>query len=1102
MECPRCGAALPERFRFCGDCGAHLPWRCKACNIANAPHSTICWACGTAPQSADPRHAAEKQAAERRQVTVMFCDMVDSTGLGARLDPEDLRDVMSAYQTCVLRLVERAGGYVARYMGDGLLAYFGYPTAHEDDAERAVRAGLAITDAISRLSTQAGPEGTLATRVGIATGLVVVGDEIGTGPSREHAIIGDTPNLASRLLALADPGTVVIGAGTRELIGALFDFTERDAVTVKGYAVPVPAWTVHRESEIDSRFEALRTGHRLPLRGRDTELALLLARWHDARRGFGQVVLLTGEAGIGKSRLTAMLEEQLLPEPHTRLRYLCSPHYQDSALHPIIVQIARAAGFLREDDAAGKLRKLQALLAATGTPAEDLALLGDLLGLPMGEAGGINRLTPARRKDRTFEAILGQIESLSQSRPVLIVLEDMHWADPTTLELVDLLVRQAGSLPILLVITSRPGAVADWTDDPAVHRRELARLGRGDAAALIDEMTGVRDLPRGVRDQILARADGVPLYLEELARATLEVEADQANRIRTSDMRQLHHVLVPSSLHASLMARLDRLAAGKEVAQIAAVIGRDFSFETFRSAFDIPEQRLLAGLRALVDAELLVQLGCESGVVYSFRHALVQDAAYASLLRDRRRVLHLQAAEALEREADDGTESEILAHHFAAAGLADRAIDHHLKAASQAQNRSAVAEMVSHLRRGLGLLAGLPDTIETRRRELQLQTALGRGLIDTMGSSSEEGHAAFERARALSLEVGDNALMLPILYGLQVYHFTKAEPETVIRYANEILELGARSGDRRAIVLGERVGGSAYLLLGRFAEARRAYENLLRLYDVTQDGGAAADTPRDPLVASCAFLAICLTVMGYPAQGRMVEARGLRHADTLQHAISTVFGLRRSCIQHMLTRDVARVHEIAERILDVTAEYQTFLGGPEGTLFQAWARLHMHFDLDEHARMLVALEQLDQAKTWAMLPFMMAAAAEISWTGGEHDAAERLLNRASELVLLTGERWCEAELIRLQARFSPRDADTPIAMLYQALDLARHQGARLWELRIVRDLGERLVMRGHSEKASALLAPVCDGFLEGQDLPDFVAALELCAPLTQATAAE
>jgi class 3 adenylate cyclase/tetratricopeptide (TPR) repeat protein len=1096
MDCLRCGSTAPEGKRFCGDCGAPLPWRCAACGGANPHGSRFCGDCGVAAGS-NAATAAEPPplppGPERRQLTVMFCDLVGSTALGARLDPEDLREVVAAYHRCVTAEVIRAGGFVARYMGDGVLVYFGYPKAHETDAEHAVRAGLSVVDAISRLTTTAGPPGTLVTRVGIATGLVVVGDLIGAGASREEAVVGDTPNLANRLQTLAEANTVLIADSTQRLTAGLFEYRALGAISLRGYDMPIQAWQVLRESSIDSRFEALRTGARIPLFGRDEELALLLRRWEQARAGEGRVVLLSGEAGIGKSRLSAALDERLLGEPHMRLRWFCAPHFQDTALHPVISNFVRHAGFERDDDPATKLAKLEALLAHTASPAEDIALIGDLLSLPVNPDARVAELSPQRRKERGFAAILRQYEALACTQPLLGVFEDLHWADPTTLELLEQLVAAIEHLPMLLVVTSRPDLQSSWAGQPHVSVVMLNRLGRNQAASLVDGVAAGRPLPDSVREQIIAHADGVPLFVEELTKTVMD------SGLITMDLRASVElrppVVVPSSLHASLMSRLDRLASVKDVAQMGAVMGREFSFETFLAAFQLPRELAAGSLRVLVDGDVMVERGRPPNAVYSFKHALMQDAAYGSLLRDRRRSLHLQVAVTLERDAAGAkAEPELLAYHFAEAGVADQAIDYHLKAAEQAMARCAIAEMVSHLRRALGLLASLPDGPTTRRRELALQTALGRGLIDNVGSASDEGHAAFVRARELCLELNETDLLLPILYGLQVYHFTHAEPEVVTRYAREILDLGARTGNRRATILGERVGGSAYLLLGRFAESRGAYENLLRLYDPADEQvGTAADTARDPMVAGSSFLGICLTVMGYPEQGAAVTARGLARAEELGHAISIVFILRRGCVTAMLRRDVAAVRLMAARLLEMSSEYETFLGKPEGHFFQSWALLHEGSDEALDAQLRCSLAQLDNAQSWALLSYLMASAAELKGERGDHDGARALLARAAELARLTGERWCLPEITRLQARFNAVDANEHAAMLHEALAVARVQEARLWELRAATDLARVQGARGERDAARELLGPVCAWFTEGLDGPDLVAAREVLA---------
>jgi predicted ATPase len=546
------------------------------------------------------------------------------------------------------------------------------------------------------------------------------------------------------------------------------------------------------------------------------------------------------------------------------------------------------------------------------------------------------------------------------------------------------------------------------------------------------------------------------------------------------------------------MAQIDRLPSMRHVAQIGAVIGREFSYPLLRAVSNLPEDELQAALARLVASKLVLQRGIPPDAVYSFKHALVQDAAHGSLLHDRRRVLHLQVAERLER--DEGgfatAEPELLAYHFAEAGIADRAIDYHLKAAEQAMAKCALAEMISHLHRGLALLSNLPVSRETRRRELSLQVALGRGLVDEVGSASNLGHAAFVRARELCLELDDTEQLLPVLFGLQVYHFTRAEPQVVIRYAQEILDLGQRTGNRQAIIVGERVGGSAYLQLGRLAEARAAYERMLALYEVDKDADLAAKTTRDPLVAGCSFLAVCLTVMGYLTQGAMTSQRGLAHAEHLQHGISVVFSLRRGCIAAMLRRDINWVKTMSARLLALSIDYETFLGGLEGQLFQSWALLHEHGDPALSERLRRSLNQLDETNTWAMLPFLMAASAELLGAQGDRDAARALLARAAELVRLTDEPWCQPEIMRLEAEFFCESPADKADLLRRSLELSDEQGSNLWKLRSAIDLAELLVDQGRRDAARGLLAPVCGWFTEGFAEVDLKRAKALLEELT------
>jgi class 3 adenylate cyclase len=1029
-----------------------------------------------------------RSTAERRHLTVMFCDLVGSTELSSRLDPEDLGTVIRTYQARVRETMTRFGGFIARYVGDGVLIYFGWPTAEETDAERAVRAALAVVSAVNDTPLE---NQELQVRIGIATGLVVVGEPIGVGDARQQTAIGETPNRAARLQGLAGPNGVVIDATTRQQVGGLFECRDLGAVALKGLSARVQAWSVQGESVVESRFDALRAIQLAPLIGRTGEIDVLLRCWQQARAGAGQVVLLSGEAGIGKSRLAATLEDRLRSEPHITRRYLCSPHHQETLLRPVIGQVARDAGFKPEDDATAKLRKLEAFLPPPSASAEEFALIADLLSLPIPAEAKLTTLTPQRNKERTFAVILRQLERLAEN-PVLAIFEDLHWADPTTLELLARIVDQIEHMRLLLVITSRHDVQPEWINRPVVFVQPLRRLDRRQANALIDGVAGSSYLSEALRDQIIVHSDGVPLYVEELTKAVLEcggkgVDSDDALRGPRPP------VVVPDSLHASLMARLDRLPAAKQVAQMGAVIGREFSFELFQSVFALAEDKLLGSLQALVGAGLILEQGQPPKSIYSFRHALVQDAAYSSLLRDRRRTLHHQVAIGLERNEGGlaTTEPELLAYHFAESGIADRAIDYHLKAAERAMSRCALAEMVSHLHRGLGLLNSLPDSRETHQRELALQVALGRGLIDQVGSASDRGHAAFVRARELCVELGDTGPLLSVLYGLQVYHFTHAEPEVVILYAQEILALGKRTGSRTTTLLGERVAGSAYLLLGRIAEARAAYEHLLALYEADEDTDLASETARDPFVAGCSFLAICLTLMGFPAQGEATSRRGLSHAEHLQHAISVVFSLRRGCVEAMLRRDFKQVKTLSARLLEISTDHKTFLGGPEGRLFHSWALLHEDDDAALRSQLQCSLDQLDETRTWALLPFLMSATAELHGARGDRAAARMLLGRAKELVSLAGERWCQPEILRLEAAFISEDAAEKTDLLRRSLALALEQDSNLWRLRSAIDLAELLRDQHRPDDAHDLLAPIYGWFSEGLDSPDLLCAKRL-----------
>ena len=711
--------------------------------------------------------AAAPREAERRQLTVMFVDLVGSTALATKFDPEDTGRVIRTYQDCCSEVVERWGGHVAKYMGDGVLAYFGWPQAHEDDAERAVRAGLDVTDAIELLAAPSGE--TLAARVGIATGLVMVGELIGEGAAREEAVVGETPNLAARLQALAAPGSVVISHATRRLVGGLFELADLGPRRLKGFAEPFTAWRVEGEGRAEGRFEALHGERLTPLVGREHELGILLERWAWAKDGDGQVVLLSGEPGIGKSRVIRTLRERLGDEPYTPLSHYCSPYHTNSALHPVIDLLERAARLDRDEPPEAQLARLEAVLGRSSDRLETaVPLLAALLGVPTGERYPALALTPEMQKRRTLQALVDQLAGLAGQHPVLALYEDVHWIDPSTLELLGLVIERVRQLPVLALITFRPEFQPPWTGQAHVTSLTMSRLGRRQGADLVGRVTGDKPLPAAIIEQIVARTDGVPLFVEELTKTVLEsgLLTDAGDHYELSGA--LPPLAIPTTLHDSLMARLDRLAPVKEVAQIGAVIGREFSHELITAVAPMAANLLGDALEQLVSSELVFRCGVPPEAIYTFKHALVQDAAYQSLLKSKRLQLHARIARALEEQSLEraAAEPEILAHHFTEAGLAGKAIDYWLAAGERAIARSAYLEAIAHLERGLNLVPTLAEPAARVDKELEQRSLLGVALGASGGFSSPAMARNYTRMSELCRASGQQMRLFTALWGL------------------------------------------------------------------------------------------------------------------------------------------------------------------------------------------------------------------------------------------------------------------------------------------------------------------------------------------------
>ena len=830
--------------------------------------------------------------AERRQVTVMFSDLVGSTALSARMDPEDLRDVISAYQKCVAETVQRFGGFVAKYMGDGVLIYFGYPQAHEDDAERAVRAGLETVAAVAALKTPVA----LQTRLGIATGLVVVGDLIGSGASQEQAIVGETPNLAARLQGIAEPNMVVIAEGTRRLLGNLFEFEDLGAKDLKGIAGPTRAFAALRASSAEGRFEALHGSGLTDLVGREEELELLLRRWAKAKIGEGQVVLLSGEAGIGKSRLTAALLERLATEPHTRLRYFCSPQHTDSAFYPVIGQMERAAGFAHDDTPQTKLDKFDAMLAQTATTKQDAALFTELLSLPNDGRYPALDLAPQQRRQRTLEALTAQLAGLASQQPVLMILEDAHWADPTSLEAFGRSVDRIKALPALLIITFRPEFNAPWVGQPHVTTLTLNRLGERDAATIIERLVGNKELPADVLAEIVERTDGIPLFVEEMTKAVLEAENEGEAR-RAAAAVPSSALAVPASLHASLMARLDRLGPAKEIAQIGAAIGREFSHALLAAVVRKPEAELNLALDRLIAAGLLFRQGTPPHATYLFKHALVQDAAYGTLLREPRRALHARIAETLEGQFSEIAENqpELAARHYAEAGLIEKAALLWGKAGQRSMARSALVEAAEQFTRALEQMEALPATSLLRREQLKLQVALVSTLFHVKGAAARETKAAAEKARllieqaeALGEPPEDPLLLFSVLYSFWLANYLAFKGDALLELATQFLTLAEKQGTTVPLMIGHRMMGSALACTGSPAQAREHYDRALTMYDPALHRAFAMRFQTDIRAGILFFRSWTLWLLGYPEAALADVGQALTDAHELGHASTTM----------------------------------------------------------------------------------------------------------------------------------------------------------------------------------------------------------------------
>ncbi len=1042
------------------------------------------------PASAPDLQPPPQLLAERRQVSVLFCDLVGSTALSARLDPEDLSAVIRAYQARVNETAARYGGFIARYLGDGVLIYFGWPQAREDDPERAVRAALDVMNAISRAPIRGER---LRVRIGIATGLVVIGERIGVNDSLQYTAIGETPNRAARLQAVATPDTVVIDAATHQQIGRFFEVRDIGPQDLPGLTGPVPAWAVLAESGMLSRFEALHGTSLTPFIGRDEELGLLLHRWREAKSGYGNAVLVSGEPGIGKSRLIAALDEQLRGQPHIRLRYFCLPHRRDTPLAPFIGHLEHAAGFARGDTSAEKLTKLRAALMPR-TSAEDTALIADVLSLPPDELMPRLDLSAQRRMERTFAALERQFVALAQTQPILVLAEDIQWSDPTSRELLDHLFELHQRLPVLLVLTHRPEFESPWVGRPGVSVLTLNRLSPRETAAIAFRLAA-SSIPQALIDRLVARSDGVPLFIEELTRAVLEAGLK---------MDALSVALVPDTLQASLLSRLDRLPSAKAAAQIGSVIGRSFSRDMAVAIADVPADTLEEGLEELVDAGLAFRRGEETDAEYQFKHALVQDTAYQSMLRPRRAGLHAAIVATLERDADaPRLDPALIAHHCAEAGLIPQAVRYFLAAAEQTASRGAMSEARTHLTRGLKLAQenpGIPDVLAWRTRfHLSLGEVLGALRFYV---SPETESALAEAVKLARIMAPDNPQRDPLLarslFGYYVHQLYRGEFRSVRLLSDELFALGRERGNPGIATLGAIANGICRVYQGEIVAARAIFHDTLEEWRKIDFPGAAEALGLDPISVLTAFRARLDALLGLPDTGvaearKAIErARGLRHVRTLAVVLGTGW-------------DTFAIAGEEDDLRRATQEWDT-LANEQGFQFylararycSGWVKLRDGDIASGHTMVEEAVRDLDAVGVVLDAPQVHAMLADAREAAGDSKAALAALDRGLEIATSGGGIWWSAELHLRKGRLRRDDPAAAESDFQRALHAARRQSARTQELRVATAYSELLMSQGRLEEARTLLAPILGWFTEGLHRADQRVARALLARIEAA----
>jgi class 3 adenylate cyclase/tetratricopeptide (TPR) repeat protein len=1035
-------------------------------------------AAAVAEQQRDPTPEPVGDA-ERRQLTVMFCDLVDSTELAGKLGAEELREVIRAFQEATAQVVERFEGYVAQYLGDGLLVYFGWPQAHEDDAERGVRAGREILQSLEavngRLSASHGVE--LEARVGIHTGPVVLG-EVGGGGKRETLALGETANVAARIQGQADPGAVLISGETLDLVRGIFVTETLAPRALKGVAVPLALHRVIAPSGVRSRLDV--AGDRLSrFVGRQEELGIMADRWE-------QAAFLSGEAGLGKSRLALVLREQLSARPHTWLECRSSPYTQASALHPVIELVEQGLAFRPDDAPEARRRKVEDGVAIAGLDSSGaVPLVADLLGVPLGDAWPPLQLSPERQRERTFETLVGWLLALGELQPVLLLIEDLHWSDASSLELFGRLIEQIPTSRVLMLLTARPEFEVPWTHPKSWTPLTLGRLRKPQARDLIRSLSEARPLPEAAEDEIIERADGVPLYLEELTRAAVESEEEGAP------------LTIPATLQDSLMARLDRLSAAKEVAQLASVLGREFSYALLEASAEIDEASLRHGLERLVYADLVFQRGTPPAAHYTFKHALIQERAYESLLQKRRREVHARVARAIEERFPERAEAEpeLLGQHWEGAGKIERAIVQYQRAGERATERSAHQEAIAHLDHGIALLDALPEGSERDRLELELRIASGPPLTAVRGFGTPELQQTYTRARELCDGTGEDLRLLRPIRGLAAHHWLHGDLELGLELGQQALRLAEQAGDIFALVHCHTVIGQPLYFLGRLTEALEHNERAVALYDPVEHGSLGHVTGYDEGCVSHGFASWTFWALGYPDRSLERGRRAIEIGREVQHPLGLAHAWASQALTHRWRGEAEASRACAEEAIELASGAGFPLYRGMGLVLRGWADVEAGGGEKAVAEAQRGLVEAAQVGTVSGAPYFLLALAQCQGLVGRYEDAIGALDAslaANQPVFASELKRVKGEILLQTGKPTEAEAET---LFRDAVEVARHQEARSFELRAATSLARLWQRQGKQHEARDLLRPVYDWFTEGFDTKDLEDAKALLQEL-------